>query len=137
MSTRAKQVLLLLAIFLVGVATGSINSIGLSQRRAEQRLRIDNLRGSLMEILTRELSLTPDQVQRIEPLVTSACEDYRTVTLETVHRVSRLVEAANGRIARELTPEQAARLRELQQERQKLVHERLENDYLKKDFLAE
>jgi Spy/CpxP family protein refolding chaperone len=137
MNPRLRNILIVGAIFVAGVVTGSVNSIGVGRRLAEHRLRVDNLRSTLMDILKSELELTPEQVVRIEPLVNQACEEYRTLTLETVQRVTQLVQAANGRIARELTPEQAARLKRLEEERQARVRKKLEQDYLKKDFLAE
>jgi Spy/CpxP family protein refolding chaperone len=137
MNPRWKNLLLVAAIFAVGVVTGSVQSLGLGQRRTEHRLHVDNLRSALMQILTQELDLTPDQVQRIEPLVTRACEDYRNLTLDSVRRVSELVAAANERIARELTPAQAAKLRQLEEERQTLVRKRLDPNFLKRDFLPE
>jgi len=137
MNPRPKNILIVVAIFVAGVVTGSVNSIGVGQRMAEHRLRVDNLRSTLMDILKSELELTPEQGVRIEPLVNQACEEYRTLTLETVQRVTQLVQAANGRIAQELTPEQAARLNRLEEERQALVRKKLNQDYLKRDFLAE
>lgn len=137
MSPRLRNILIVAAIFVAGVVTGSVNSIGIGQRRAEHRLRVDNLRTTLMDILKSELELTPEQVGRVEPLVNQACEQYRALTLETVERAAQLVQVANDRIARELTPEQAARLKRLEEERQALVRQKLEQDGLKKDFLGE
>ncbi len=137
MNPRLRNILVVVAIFGAGLVTGSVSSIGVGQRLAEHRLRVDNLRSTLMDILESELALTPEQVTRIEPLVGQACEQYRTLTLETVQRVTQLVQAANGRIARELTPAQAAKLQQLEQQRQALVRRKLEQDGLKKDFLGE
>jgi hypothetical protein len=137
MNPRLRNILIVLAIFVAGVVTGSVNSIGIGQRRAEHRLQVDNLRSTLMDILQSELELTPEQVGRVEPLVNQACEQYRTLTLETVQRVAQLVQAANGRIARELTPAQAERLKRLEEQRQALVRQKLEQGGLKKDFLGE
>jgi len=137
MNPRLRNILVVVAIFLAGVVTGSVNSIGLAERRAEHRLRVDNLRSTLMDILRSELELTPEQVSRVEPLVAQACEQYRALTLETVQRVAQLVQDTNRRIGRELTPEQAARLTRLEAERQQQVRRKLDQDYLKKDFLGD
>jgi len=137
MNPRRRNILIVVAIFVAGVVTGSVNSIGVGQRLAEHRLRVDNLRSTLMDILRSELDLTPEQVVRIEPLVNRACEEYRALTLETVQRVTQLVQATNERIARELTPAQAARLSELEEERQALVRRKQEQDGLRRDFLGE
>ncbi len=137
MKPRVKNILVVAAIFLAGVVTGSVNSIGVGQRLAEQRLRIDHFQSTLMGILKSELNLTPRQTQRVEPVVRQACEEYRGVMLETVQRVSGLVQTANARIARELTPAQAERLKQLEAERERNVHQRLNQEFLEKDFLGE
>lgn len=137
MKPRAKNILLVAAIFLAGVVTGSVNSIGVGQRLAEQRLRIDHFQSTLMGILQSELSLTPEQTRRVEPVVRRACEEYRGLMLETVQRVSGLVQTANARLARELTPAQAERLQQLEAERERNVQQKLNQDLLEKDFLGE
>ncbi len=137
MKPRAKNILLVAAIFLAGVVTGSVNSIGVGQRLAEQRLRIDHFQSTLMGILKSELSLTPEQTRRVEPVVRRACEEYRGLMLETVQRVSGLVRTANARLARELTPAQAERLQQLEAERERNVQQKLNQELLEKDFLGE
>lgn len=137
MKPRAKNILLVAAIFLAGVVTGSVNSIGVGQRLAEQRLRIDHFQSTLMGILQSELSLTPEQTRRVEPVVRRACEEYRGLMLETVQRVSGLVQTANARLARELTPAQAERLQQLEAERERNVRQKLNQELLEKDFLGE
>lgn len=137
MNARWKSIGLVAAIFVAGVVTGSVGSTGLSRRTFEHPVQVENLRTALMDILSRELELTPEQAQRVEPIVTRACEDYRNLTLDTVQRVTGLVQAVNQRIARELTPQQAARLERLEAERQELVRKRLNPETLKRSFLDE
>ena len=137
MKARTRNILVVSTIFLAGVITGGLPSAVFGERIVEHRLRVENLRSSLLEILERELDLSESQFRRIEPIVTEACEEYRQMTQETVGRVGRLVQATNQRIARELTPDQVARLAELEAERQEQVRQRMDQDYLKKDFLAE
>ena len=90
-----------------------------------------------MEILNSELKLTPEQAARVDPVVRQSCEEYRGLVLETVQRVSGLVQKTNGRLMRELTPEQAERLKQLETQRQENVRRRLDQEFLKKDFLGE
>jgi len=137
MKTRTRNILVVAAIFLAGMITGGLPSAVFGERLVEHRLRVENLRNALLEILEQELDLSEAQVQRIEPILSEACEEYRELTLDTVNRVGRLVQGTNERIARELTPVQAARLAELEAERQEQVRRRMDQDYLKKDFLAE
>jgi hypothetical protein len=137
MRPRTRNILVVSAIFLAGMITGGLPSAVFGERIVEHRLRVENLRSSLLDILDRELDLSAAQLERIEPIVSEACEEYRHMTQETVGRVGRLVQETNRRIARELTPAQASRLAELEAERQEQVRQRLDQDYLKKDFLAE
>lgn len=137
MKPRVKNILIVTAIFLAGVVTGSVNSIGVGGRLVEHRLGVEHLQSTLMDILKSELKLTPEQTTRVEPLVRQACEQYRGLVLDTVQRVSGLVQTANARIARELTPAQAERLQQLEAERQQHVRQKLDQEFLKKDFLGE
>ena len=137
MKPRTRNILVVGAIFLSGMVTGGLPSAVFGERIVEHRLRVENLRTSLLTILERELELSPGQMNQIDPIVTAACEDYRDIAQETVARVGRLVQSTNERIAKELSPSQAARLAELEAERQAQVRERMDQDYLKRDFLAE
>ncbi|MFM1942567.1 MAG: hypothetical protein RI897_1549 [Verrucomicrobiota bacterium] len=137
MKLRTRNILVVTAIFLAGMITGGLPSAVFGERIVEHRLRVENLRSSLLQILERELDLTGEQLERIDPIVTAACEEYREMTQETVGRVGKLVQDTNEQIARVLTPEQASRLAELEAERQDQVRRRMDQDYLKKDFLAE
>lgn len=137
MKAPVKNELMIAAIFIAGVVTGSVNSIGVGQRMAEQRLSIDRFHSTLMGILKSELNLTADQTARIEPIVRQACVQYRELMLETANRVSALVRSTNTRIERELTPAQAIRLRQLELERERLAHEKLNPESLEKGFLGD
>jgi len=137
MKPMIKSIAMVTAIFLAGVVTGSVNTIGLGRRLAEHRLSIDHFHSTLMGILKSELSLTGEQEQRVEPIVRQACEEYRQMVLGTVQRVSDLVRATNTRLAQELTPAQAERLVQLETERQRQVRQKLDQEFLEKDFLGE
>ncbi|MCX8107555.1 MAG: hypothetical protein N3G20_01990 [Verrucomicrobiae bacterium] len=137
MKSSFKNALVVAAIFLAGVVTGTVNSIGLGQRMAEQRLSVDRFHATLMEILMSELQLSREQAARIEPVVRQACEQYRELMFETARRVSALVRATNSRIERELSPQQIHRLRELEAQREQLARQKLSSEGLQKDFLGQ
>ena len=137
MNSTVKSVAVVAAIFLAGVVTGSVNTIGVGRRLAEHRLSIDRFHSTLMGILKSELALSAGQEAKVEPMVRQACEQYRQLVLETVQRVSDLVQATNARLAHELTPAQAERLLQLEAERQRQVREKLDHQFLERDFLGE
>ena len=88
MFTHWKNLLFILTIFLIGVVTGGINTVGIGKRLEQQRLSIDNLHAELISLLDRELSLTQAQRSNIEPIIAQACEEYREETLRAVTRVN-------------------------------------------------
>ena len=130
-ASQWRNALIAVLIFLAGAAAGSINTLGLRQRIENHRLQAGGLRESLMRLLREELDLTPEQEQRIAPIIAEACEDYRRETLQAMERVNEIVRRTNERVARELTPEQVERLNALEAARQaseKSLKERFFNE---------
>lgn len=75
----------------------------------------------LMRRYADRLELTPEQRQRLEPLVQRAVEDYRRVQRSTFHETSVIIERLQEDIAKELTPEQRAKLDEMRERQRELL----------------
>lgn len=108
--SRSKIVFCLAAIFLVGAVTGATTALGFAKAKVEKDLRMQNLETSIMNWAKSRLDLTPEQVERIEPLVELACNEYRAEFSQTIQRVIEIIRASNQRVAKELTPAQAEKL---------------------------
>jgi Spy/CpxP family protein refolding chaperone len=76
----------------------------------------------MMDRLVSELSLTPEQKEKIAPIVARAEEETRRLRRESVQSFRAVMEKANGEIAAELTPEQKAKLDDMR----KRFRERIE-----------
>ena len=68
----------------------------------------------LMDRLTRELALTPEQQKKIAPIVSRAEAETRRLRRESVQSFRAVMEKANTEIAAELTPEQRTKMDEMQ-----------------------
>ena len=64
----------------------------------------------MMDRLSLELLLTPEQKQKIAPIVARAEAETRRLRRESVQSFRAVMERANTEIAAELTPEQRAKL---------------------------
>jgi hypothetical protein len=71
----------------------------------------------LMEWISGEVELTPEQRERMEGILADRMEEFREVTEELRPRYREIVRETRRDLARVLTPEQRARLREAVRER--------------------
>lgn len=67
----------------------------------------------MMDRLNSELSLTPEQRRKIEPIVTRVEAETRRLRRESIQSFRAVMEKANAEIAAELTPEQQAKLEDM------------------------
>ena len=120
--SRSTILLSLTGIFLVGAVTGGVTALGLVRTKTEKHLKMENLEASIMEWAKTRLTLTPDQVVRIQPLVDLACAEYRAEQGKTMGRVIEIIRASNRRVSAELTPAQVERLEKLEREHEDYLH---------------
>ena len=63
------------------------------------------------------LGLTPDQAQKVDPLLAKGFADIRTIHMETMQRIGKVIDATHVQIAALLTPEQKRKLDEMERQR--------------------
>lgn len=112
---RSTIIASLTGIFLLGAVTGGVTALALAQKKVEKKIKMENLEDSIMGWATTKLDLTPEQIERIRPLVTLACDEYRSEQAKTMQRIVEIIRASNRRVAAELTPEQVEKLLSLEQ----------------------
>ncbi|MFN2475676.1 MAG: hypothetical protein ABR526_04960 [Chthoniobacterales bacterium] len=69
----------------------------------------------MRERLIRELDLTPAQAQELAPILDDTAQRLQQIRRETAQRVSETMSQSHQQMVSHLTPEQQARLRDLQQ----------------------
>jgi hypothetical protein len=117
--TNRKALLYLVAIFLVGTATGAL--VGYTSgkhRKFGPPPRSEEMARHIGDSLKSKLELSPDQMGRIMPIIQQACGEMQTIHRDSGKRVGQVFQDMNQRMAEYLTQEQKQKLDELERERQ-------------------
>lgn len=118
MRPRVKGALLLLVAFLLGVATGALG-FGVYRARAGWWRSPRNpaqFRQVLLDRLTRELDLTPDQRQQVEAILGQTGQEFARLREEFGPRVRDIRARSREKIRAILSPEQQAKFEALEKE---------------------
>jgi Spy/CpxP family protein refolding chaperone len=115
-SPKVRIILALFAMFVFGVISG----VGLTffvHPPFFPPPRADKMQEQMVSFLTRRLSLTPDQQEKIKPIAADFANQAETLHAQSMNQFSQLAIATDGRIAEILTPEQKVELDKLAKER--------------------
>jgi hypothetical protein len=110
---RWKLILGLLAIFVAGVGTGGVGVIILLQRVFTTPVASQRWTDDRVKDLEQKLKLTPEQKDKIRPIVASTVARFRALGGETFDKIRTLAEEAQAELSKELTPEQQAEFNKL------------------------
>jgi Spy/CpxP family protein refolding chaperone len=102
-------------IFIAGAVAGGFVSARMIRHFAEKRFTPDQFGPQQMKKFTEQLNLTPEQREKIRPVILQTGEDLKKVRRDAFKATTELFERMEAGIARELTDEQRARLREIQE----------------------
>jgi gas vesicle protein len=100
-------------VFLAGGVTGVFVSASFAHHLFFRPYR-GAIRERLRNHLREELQLSDDQLKKISPIIDKTATQLDEIRTETGQRVHETFAQANRQIAVELTPEQRARLQEIQ-----------------------
>jgi len=112
--TKSRAAAYLLAVFLVGVVAGGAGGYAVGCRHHGPPQRPEKGNG-MVEHLTRELKLTPEQVVKLQPIAAEAAAQMQVLHDETWGKIREAARASNRRIGEFLTPEQKVRLSVLEE----------------------
>lgn len=124
MSTTPKNKALayMAAIFLVGLLAGGVVGGLTGFRLGAQRLprppASDRMAASVKQRLQQDLRLSEEQGKRIAPSVDAFVREMEGVHSNTVERSIQVIQRMHQRVEESLTPEQKARFRRIQRERE-------------------
>jgi Spy/CpxP family protein refolding chaperone len=114
-----KVALYLAAIFIAGGITGSIVTLQTLKHTIHKHRNHENLSAMMMKRLESDLKLTPEQVQKIKPIVDQSVRELEAIRSKTISQSSEIISRSEERITQELTPDQQKRFQKIQQERRK------------------
>ena len=105
-------VLGLALVFLAGVATGLFAGAWHAHRAFGERH--GPMMGERMrEHMKRQLDLTPEQEQVVDPILRTAAERLQVIRTETGQRVEQVMKDAHRELGTHLTPAQVAKLEQM------------------------
>jgi Spy/CpxP family protein refolding chaperone len=119
MNRKLKISLYLAAIFAAGVVTGLFISYQVVRHMMPNREKMaDHWCGELRS----KLNLTPEQMQKIRPVVNDALTDFKNnLSCQMLFSLSN----CNARVVMELTPEQKAKFEQIQREQQEFIRTKI------------
>lgn len=111
-----KVVLALVALFAFGAATGTVITLKVVKRVIEGRTNPERMSQSLLQEYQRRLRLTPEQADKIRPILQRTGREMWELRSEMAGRTFQVIRASHEEIAAELTPEQREEFARLNRE---------------------
>lgn len=127
-----KIVLLLLAIFATGATTGGLVAVKVCAKKAERgpSLPVEQWAPDRLRKLVQRLKLSPEQAERLRPILRRDMEDLGRIRAQSVEESRRIIERMEKDIMSQLTDEQKVEYAKIRREtderfrRMKLERER-------------
>jgi Spy/CpxP family protein refolding chaperone len=116
--SKLKITLYLAAIFLAGAVTGGIVLMTVGRYMMFSPPGREQMAARWCGELQSELSLTPEQMQKIKPIVNETLDQVKANLMQ---QLSTTVSNCNTRIANELTPEQKVKFKRMIDEREEMM----------------
>jgi len=123
-SSNWKIILGLAAIFALGAASGSLVTARLHPAAASVKTAPppeEKWRSLALTDYEQRLGLTPEQVEKLKPIFGLTSRKLATLRSNTAERIAQLIHEMNGEVMTELTPEQQTKLKQMLEERRKLI----------------
>jgi Spy/CpxP family protein refolding chaperone len=114
-----------LAIFLAGAGSGALIGWQVCRRTPVAPVPPAEIGARLRARFQTQLALTPDQVQKIDPMIDQAMRRVEAIRKDTASQVFGNVATLHEQVLTVLTPEQKVKFEELERERR---------DYLRQKF---
>jgi Spy/CpxP family protein refolding chaperone len=116
-----------LLVFLAGGVTGTFIGVAHARHQFFNSPHRAFLKERMGERLRTQLNLTPEQVEKISPIVERSTAELEAIRTETARRVHETMTQAHREMAGNLTPEQRQKLQQIEvrhRHRRMMMHER-------------
>jgi hypothetical protein len=121
--SKSKISLYLAGLFLAGAVTGAFASFAIGRHMMMKAMSQEKMAAHWRGELQSKLSLSPEQVQAITPILDEAITGFKTVFAE---QMLASLSNANARIAVQLTAEQKTKFAELEKQQQEFIRKRFQ-----------
>lgn len=112
-----KLVLLLTGIFLAGAVAGGFVTLEVGKNMLRKRMAPDIWGPTRLKTLEKELALTPEQIDRLKPIVRRDVDELNRLRQQGFQETRRILERMENDIAALLTPEQKTKFEKFNEER--------------------
>jgi Spy/CpxP family protein refolding chaperone len=123
--SKWKISLYLAALFLTGAVTGAFVALMVARHMMFAAMRQEAMAAHWRGDLEVKLRLTPEQMQKISPIINDAMTTLRTAFAD---QILATLSNCNARIAVELTPEQKAKFAGIEAQQQEFVRKRFRDE---------
>lgn len=112
-----KVALALLALFAVGIVTGSVLTVAVVKAKLKKE-RENNQDWTLTtyRMYKERLDLTPEQEAKLKPVFERAGKDLRDIRRQTMMNIMGVIRQVNREVEVELTPEQKEKFQKLREQ---------------------
>ena len=111
-----KLVLLLTGIFFAGAITGGVVTVRYGRQLAQMRAQPEQWGPARLKMLAQRLDLTPEQVEKLRPIIKRDMEDLNRLRQHGMSETRRVLQRMEADITAELTPEQKGKFEKLTEE---------------------
>src|SRR5215472_1812462 len=125
---RWKLIAGFLLVFVAGGITGAFIGGWYAQNQFFELHHPERIAGRMKERLRTELSLSPEQVAKISPIVDKTTAQLRDIRRDTGRRVHEIVADAHQQIATHLTDEQRQKLTQMEERHRRWRHDRFHDE---------
>ena len=122
--SKRKLSLYVLALFLAGGGSGALIGWQLCRRTPVAPLPPAEIGARLRARFQSRLGLTPDQAQKIAPMIDQAMRRVQAIREETASQVFANASNLHEQVLTVLTPEQAVKFEELERERREYLRQK-------------
>lgn len=124
--TRSRVTTYLAAVFIAGAAAGAAGGYQYGRKSVFKRGGPPprDMATHIVERYTKELVLSPEQVEKVEPLVQEATQKVRALHKENFKQTDAIMKGCNARIVDLLDPAQKERFRLMEERRNQWMRDR-------------
>ena len=120
--TASKISLCLTGIFVAGAITGAAVGWSSAREKAMKPPSPQKVCGDLREKLKADLNLTPEQIQRINPILERTASQFQTIQKRSSEDMKLVFDRQDQEISEILTDDQRKKMQKLRQERHHFRH---------------
>lgn len=111
-----------LLVFVAGGVTGAFVGGSYARRHFFELHHPERIGGRMKERLRAELNLTPEQLEKISPIIDKTTAQLRDIRRDTGQRVRAIIADAHSQMGAELSDEQRQKLKQIEERHQQWRH---------------